>query len=395
MFQNIKLVHVYFMRESYKCLMGRLFLKDRKIFFEYENEFIKTGLELSPFKLPLKPNVTYPQDFVFEGLFGVFNDSLPDGWGRRLLDRKLMNLGINPSNLSPLDRLCFVGSSGMGALIYEPENPKAHGLLHGDLDEIAHEIKQFQNNIGDNFVDELLSLSDSAGGARPKIMARADGVDWVIKFRSIFDLEDIGNIEYAYNLMAAGAGLDVPTAKLFPSKKGGGYFGVQRFDHVDGKRIHMHTVSGLLHADHRHLNLDYETIMKATLWLTRDVLMCKKQFRAAVFNVLSHNQDDHGKNFSFLMDEKGAWSVSPPYDLTFSTGPSGEHCTMVMGEGKNPTLSHLLKLAGIGNLKKEEAFEIIDEVESSISKWHIFADEANVSHTSRKIVQKALKRYKS
>ena len=389
-FQTTTLVHVYFMRQHDKYLMGRLALKDRKIFFEYDPEFIKTGLELSPFKLPLKSGVISSNDPTFETLFGVFNDSLPDGWGRVLLDRKLMSLGLNPSTLSPLDRLCFVGKHGMGALIYEPENSREPCFQHEGLDEIEEEIRVFQEQDDDRFVDDLLSLGGSSAGARPKILIQVEARDWIIKFRSFMDPKDIGNIEYAYHLMATDAKLNVPKAKLFPSHKGSGYFGVQRFDRSGSKRLHMHTLSGLLHVDHREPSLDYETIMKATLWLTRDVAQAEKQFRAAVFNMLSHNRDDHSKNFSFLMDEKGTWAVSPAYDLTFSSGPGGEHCTMMMGEGKNPNLSHVLKLARLGSIKKPKALEIIDEVASAISKWDKFAKDAGVSKTSQTLIQKTL-----
>lgn len=239
-------------------------------------------------------------------------------------------------------------------------------------------------------MDELLRLSGSSAGARPKIMVRLEEDNWIIKFRSFMDQKDIGNIEYAYHLMAKEAKLDVPYAKLFSSKKSAGYFGAKRFDRLHGKRIHMHTMSGLLHADHRQASLDYGTIMKVTLWITRDVRMCEKQFRAAVFNVLSHNRDNHAKKFSFLMNEKGSWFVSPAYDLTFSTGSSGEHCTMVMGEGKNPTLEYLIKLASLGDIKKTKALEIIDEVLLAISKWMFFAKEAGVSSASQKRIQKVL-----
>ncbi|MDF3055337.1 MAG: HipA protein [Gammaproteobacteria bacterium] len=391
-FQSTSLVHVYFMGGGNKRLMGRLLLKDRKIFFEYDASFIKTGLALSPFKLPLKQGVIKSDDAVFDGLFGVFNDSLPDGWGRRLLDRKLMKAGLHPTSLSPLDRLCYVGSTGMGALAYEPENPKEAPLPHEHLDDIAEEIYQFEEHDNDRFVDDLLTLGASSTGARPKIILRFENEDWMVKFRSSMDPKDIGNIEYAYHLMAIEAKLNVPEARLFSSRKTAGYFGTKRFDRVQNTPIHMHTLSGLLHADHREPSLDYETIMKVTLWLTHDREMCEKQFRATVFNVLSHNRDDHAKNFSFLMDEKGTWSVSPAYDLTFSLGPGAEHCTTVMGEGRYPNLDHLHQLAVVGNIERTQT--IIDEVSSAVEKWPLFAEQAGVSRASRNLIQTTLNQLK-
>jgi len=387
---NQNLVYVYYHGVTYKMRMGRLLLKNRQIFFEYDAAFIKTGLELSPFKLPLKGGVIESNDRTFEGLFGVFNDSLPDGWGRLLLDRKLMNAGFNPGTLSPLDRLCFVGRSGMGALSYEPENPSAISHITNDLDKIDSEIQATLDE-DDAYVDDLLILGGSSAGARPKVLLHIDGEDWLIKFRSHLDPRDISAIEYAYHLMAIDAGLIVPKAKLFPSRRGLGFFGVKRFDKIGEERMHMHTIAGLLHADHREPSLDYESIMKATLYITKDIRQCEIQFRNAVFNVLSHNRDDHSKNFSFLMDAQGNWTVSPAYDLTFSSGPSGEHSTMIMGEGKSPTKAHLVRLAAICNIKQDKALEIIHQVLAATDKWDDFAREVGVSKLNIKNIREALR----
>jgi len=387
--QSQNLVYVYYHGSAQKLLMGRLLLQNRQIFFEYDAAFIKTGLELSPFKLPLKAGVIESIDRTFEGLFGVFNDSLPDGWGRLLLDRKLMSAGLNPGTLSPLDRLCFVGTGGMGALSYEPENPSAISHITNDLDEIDTEIQATLDE-NDAYVDDLLVLGGSSAGARPKVLLNIDGEDWLIKFRSHLDLKDISAIEYTYHLMAKEAGLIVPEAKLFPSRKGLGFFGVKRFDRNGDGRIHMHTIAGLLHADHREPSLDYESIMKATLYLTKDIRQCEVQFRNSVFNVLSHNRDDHSKNFSFLMDQQGNWAVSPAYDLTFSSGPLGEHSTMIMGEGKNPTKKHLLKLAGTVGINQDKALEIIHQILVANEKWYAFAGKVGVSKVQTKNIGEAL-----
>jgi serine/threonine-protein kinase HipA len=202
----------------------------------------------------------------------------------------------------------------------------------------------------------------------------------------------MGPIEFAYHLLAKEAGLNVPEAKLFASEKGPGYFGVKRFDSYQNKPLHVHTISGLLHADHRLPSLDYDTVLKATLFLTRDSRECEKQFRASVFNVLAHNRDDHGKNFSFIMDEKGVWRVSPAYDLTFSFGPAGEHCTTVMGEGKNPALIHMLKLSEGHGIRKNKALSIIEEVKNAVLKWPAFAKSTGVTEKSTTLIQKNLSR---
>lgn len=389
-FQNHSLVTVNYLGGSNKQKVGRLLLKDRTVFFEYTADFLQLGLELSPFKMPLKPGIIRAVEPTFEGLLGVFNDSLPDGWGRLLLERKLLKAGLNPNQLSALDRLSFVGEHGMGALAYEPEYPHQVTNFSNNLDSVAEEIRSFQEDGDDQFVDDLVALGGSSAGARPKILIRLNEKDWLIKFRSSFDPIDIGNIEYAYHLMAAEAGLDLPVAKLFSSKKSSGYFGVQRFDRANKQRIHMHTLSGLLHADHRYPCLDYQTVMKATALLTRNSQENKKQFRNAVFNVLSHNRDDHAKNFSYLMTIDGEWKTSPAYDLTFSSGPGGEHSTLIMGEGKNPGRANLLNLANTCDINPSNASEIIANVESAISRWTYFAKLAGVSKTSSDRIQKAL-----
>lgn len=403
---NSDLIYVSYYRGDQLIPMGRLAYKDRKIYFEYSSEFLELGLELSPFKLPLKPGVMICDDFAFEGLFGVFNDSLPDGWGRLLLDRKLMKEGINPQALTPLTRLSFVGTRGLGALQYKPESYDHSDLKPLlDLDLLASECFEVLEHDDDRFLDQLLTLNGSSAGARPKVMLRITprGLsniknlpsqphnDWLIKFRSSIDPVDVGSIEYAYHLMALEAGLDVPQAKLFPSEKCCGYFGVKRFDRQQHNFLHVHTVSGLLHADHRLPSLDYETIIKATWLLTKDIRECEKQFRHAVFNVMAHNRDDHAKNFSFLLDVNGFWHVSPAYDLIFSSGPAGEHFTTIMREGKNPRSSHLIKLASVAAIKKERAEEIIQQVKAAVSQWSYFAKMAQVSPKSMRNVASVLK----
>jgi serine/threonine-protein kinase HipA len=390
--KNTNIINVYYMHATNKLAMGRLALKDRKIFFEYNPEFIASGLELSPFKLPLQAGVIFCEDQIFDGLFGIFNDSLPDGWGRLLLDRKLMQLGINPKALSPLDRLRYVGSNGMGALIYEPEISDISTPISTDFDQINNEIQQFQINNDAEYIDDLIKMNGSSAGARPKVLINLEEEDWLIKFRNSADPQDAGPIEYSYHLMAQAAGLNVPAARLFPSKNNSGYFGVKRFDRVSGKRLHMHTISGLLHADFRIPSLDYMAIMQSTLWITKDIRECEHQFRAAVFNVLTHNRDDHAKNFSFLMNEDGIWRVSPSYDLTFSSGPAGEHSTTIMHEGKFPKLINLLQLAEIGQINRANALLIIDEIRSAVEKWPIFAQQSGVLPTSEKTIQASMQR---
>jgi serine/threonine-protein kinase HipA len=196
-------------------------------------------------------------------------------------------------------------------------------------------------------------------------------------------------------MMAQKCGLKMMESKLFPSKKNPGYFGTKRFDRdKHGKRIHVQSMSGLLHVDHRLPSLDYEAILKTTLWLTKDMRQVEIQFRHMVFNVFAHNRDDHAKNFSFLMSEEGLWTVSPAYDLTFSYGPGGEHCTALLGEGKKPSSIHLKKLGLLIGINPKKVNTIVEEVCDAVTLWPHFALEAGVSKKTSQLIQTALERIK-
>lgn len=396
-FSPTTLLHVYLEAGSERRKVGRLAYLDRKVFFEYDSAFIASGIEISPFKLPLKPGVQTPDTQLFEGLFGVFNDSLPDGWGRLLLDRSVEKHGVLRGQLSPLDRLAYVGSRGMGALSYEPELTAGQADAAAlSLDRLAEESATVLRGESGEVFDELLRLSGSSSGARPKIVAQlsadkkliihgeqelAPGYShWMIKFPSSQDAKDIGAIEYAYSLMAKAAGIVMPETHLFRTKRSR-YFGAKRFDRDGTRRIHMHSLSGLIHADHRTPSLDYDLILSVTMRLTRDVEEVEKVFRLACFNVLAHNRDDHAKNFSFLLNARNEWVFAPAYDLVFSYGPGGEQSTLVTGEGKNPGVEHLLHLGKQHRIKN--AASLLDSVHTAVARWKSFAEEAGVSAKSR------------
>ena len=381
--------------------VGRLATRNRRILFEYDPDFIASGLQLSPFELPARAGVMMAEPAPFDGLFGVFNDSLPDGWGRLLLDRAVERMGILRGNLTPLDRLAFVGRHGMGALSYEPDFSKSEREpVVLKLDKLAADAALVLAGEQGAVVDKLLKLNGASAGARPKIVAQVSAdrkkiihgpgalppgyAHWMIKFPSQLDEADVGPIEYAYSLMARAAGVEMPETYLFGSKKKR-YFGIRRFDRDGDRRIHMHSLSGLLHADHRTPSLDYDGFLKATQVLTKDITQVEKAFRLACFNVLAHNRDDHAKNFSYLLDDAtGQWSLAPAYDLIFSGGPAGEQSMMVMGEGRSPGVEQLRALGRKHGLKK--AASIIEEVQVGIARWAVFADEAGVSKKSTSMI---------
>lgn len=386
--------------------VGRLAERNGIIYFEYDEDFVQNGVEISPFKLPLRNGVVELPSDPFEGLAGVFSDSLPDGWGRLLFDRMMRSQRISPSQISSLDRLTYVGLNGMGALVYEPDSSPPIIQQFIDLDHLATQTEKILEGASGEVITELFALNGSSAGARPKALIGVDqarknisyGVNqlndgfehWLVKFPNSQDSTDSGAIEYVYALMAKEAGLYFPDVHLFSSQKGNGFFGVKRFDRQENKRFHMHTVSGLIHSNFRFPSLDYEDLLSLTMALTKDIREVEKMFRLAVFNVMAHNRDDHAKNFSFLMNEFGEWKLSPAYDLTYSNGPGGEQSTMVMGEGRNITIEHLVKLGLEAKISKELIDQIIEKTAESLSKWIRLSKDYGVSKSNIELINRAL-----
>jgi len=377
--------------------VGRLISNNKKILFEYYESFLHSKYSISPFFLPLTSGIQSFDAKLFEGLPGVFNDSLPDGWGRLLLDRALRMHGLSPINLNVLDRLAYVGHHGMGALVYEPEYATQQTLDKKiNLDMIAAQTKGFLKGESTAMLDELVALNGSSAGARPKVLLSvsldkkqitndhlrmADNFEhWLVKFANSADGTDCGAIEYTYSQIAKMAGINMAETYLFPAKQSAGYFATKRFDRSGNKRLHLHSACGLLHSDFRTPTLDYADLVKLTLALTKDAREVEKLFRLAVFNVCAHNRDDHSKNFSYLMDEDGNWTLSPAYDLNFSSGPNGEQSTTVMGEGRNPSIEHLYKLAAMASIEKTKAQEIIEQCHAALSRWPALAKENGVGN---------------
>lgn len=337
--------------------------------FEYDSSWLNNGFSISPFSLPLIKKVFIPKYDPFGGLFGVFNDSLPDGWGRLLVDRLFLKNKINPNEIDNLNRLAVVQESGMGALTYKPEHRFESKNNIADYDILAQECSKILESQNSDNLDELFKLGGSSGGARPKILTSIDNEDWIIKFPSSSDSKNIGEKEYQYSLCAKDCGINMTETRLFPSKICSGYFGIKRFDRKNGKKIHMISASGLLETSHRLPNLDYNTLMKLTLELTRNYQDIEQLFRLMCFNVFAHNRDDHSKNFSFLFDDtKKEWHLSPAYDLTYSFSFNGEHATTINGEGKNPTLDDILAVAKNIGLKEKFAKDIASDIQEKCSK---------------------------
>jgi serine/threonine-protein kinase HipA len=348
--------------------------RENLIAFEYSDHWIAGGFSLNPLTLPTERRVFFPKYLPFDGLFGVFNDSLPDGWGRMLLDRLLIRHGLDPAAVTPLTRLAIVGTSGMGALMYEPVIEVGTPSPVADLDRLADACAEILNTEYSGDLDELFALGGSSGGARPKILTTYNDEDWIIKFSASADAPNVGEVEYRYALAAKECGIDMPEVKLFASRSTSGYFGVKRFDrlrHSSGHthRIHAASVSALLETSHRLPNLDYSVLMRLTLKLTDDYRELLKLYRLMCFNVFAHNRDDHSKNFSFIYDiETNRWKLSPAYDLTYNVGMAGEHATTVNGKGHDIELADLMLLGENAGLSKSDCADIALEVKEKTVK---------------------------
>ena len=382
--------------------VGRLAIRDGRPYFEYDGSFLERALEISPLRLPLRPGLHSFDIATFEGLPGCFNDSLPDGWGRLLFERAMRTRGVPPQGLNPLDRLAHVGKHGMGALTYEPDLADGGTGNHVDLDRLAIQSGHVLEGHADDVIPELLALNGSSAGARPKILVGYDPSQerllhgrsdpdgsfehWMVKFASTQDGPDSGAIEFVYAEMARRAGLDVMETRLFPARKGAGYFATKRFDRNGCRRLHMHSASGLLHADFRTFSLDYEDLVRLNLLLVRDRHETGMMFRMATFNVLAHNRDDHSRNFSWLMNDRGEWSLSPAYDLTFSSGPGGEQSMTVMGEGKKPGIEDLRALGRMAEMDRRDVDHIIDQTLAALADWPSLARTHGVTPASIRLI---------
>ena len=338
--------------------------------FEYSPEWLKSGFSISPFSLPLEPGVKIADLKPFDGLFGIFEDSLPDGWGRLLVDRMLRKEGKDPEETDNLTRLSIVGSSGMGALEYRPAHSWSTASSGKDLDRLAEECRKVLQSEEPEDLDTLFDLGGSSGGARPKVLIELDGEEWIVKFPSTNDPPEIGLMEYEYTRCAESCGIAVPEARLFPSKKNAGYFGSRRFDRIkqgnSTKRVHMASASALLEVSHRMPSLDYASLMALTWQLTKRADELKRMYTLMCFNVFAHNRDDHSNNFTFLCDN-GRWSLSPAYDLTYSNSIGGEHATTIAGEGRSPQMKDLLTVAAKAGLKESWAKETAEMIRETVN----------------------------
>lgn len=346
-------------------MVGRLSLTpdSRLCAFEYDGSWLAEGFSISPLELPLRKGLFLAKPSPFYGNFGVFEDSLPDGYGRYLLHKLLLKEGINDFHLTAIERLSIVGNNGMGALAYRPETVIQAGEGLTDFDLLQEKAQEVLREKQDTDAGLLLYNSGNSGGCRPKAVFSDSDSHWLVKFRHTYDPLDMGKQEYRYNEVARQCGIDVPDYKLI----NGRYFASRRFDiAADGRRIHTATAGGLLCIALSNPMLDYSNLLALTGYLTQNPLDVEEMFRRMVFNYLTDNKDDHCKNFSFMVvqNEDGgwAWRLAPAYDLTLcAEGYNGEHATSVNGSG-HPTLGDFITVGTKIKMQEERCREIIEEV---------------------------------
>ena len=345
-----------------KIKVGTIALtNDNRVAFQYTDEWIENGFSINPFKLPLSQKLFFSTSPHFKGLFGVFADSLPDSYGELLLDRYLKSKDVNISELTCLDRLAYVGSSGMGLLEYVPDLSVETDRTNIDFDLIQEECNDLLDSKEVRDINSLYSLGGSSGGARPKSLIKYKGEDFIVKFSSRFDPKNISELEYKYISLARAAGVNIPDIKLVKTKLGNKYFLIKRFDRDGKKKIHMISAAALLEVDFRAPALDYNELIKLTRILTKNNDDVVEMYRRMVFNVLIDNQDDHAKNFSFIYDDiNKTYRLSPAYDITPGKTYYGEHTTSVNGKGKNISDEDMLKLALNNKIDLEIAKGIIN-----------------------------------
>lgn len=381
----MKELGVFYCGFGHRWQVGTLADNGSEILFEYAAAALERGVQLSPLRLPLR-QAAYPDQpgsyKALHGVPGLVYDSLPDGWGFRLLHRRAMARGLNPGGFSALDWLAAMGENTMGALTYEPSKADLHSTQSLALHELAHEVQALECDEGYTVLAELARAGGSPGGARPKaqmyLMPSQQGVGapsmytrakhlpeeeaWLVKFAGADDAPESCVVEEWYARLARMAGLNMCETKLFELPGGRWAFGTRRFDRRGTQRVHVHTLAGLLHANFQVPSVSYEDFLRATRILTRDHREVVKALQIGVFNVLMNNRDDHAKNLSFLQEVDGRWRLAPPYDLTWCPGYQGEHFMDWKGEGRAPGRKHVLAVAQAAGLPATVAERALDDV---------------------------------
>ena len=395
--------------------MGRLAWHEQHAWFEFSADFLQHNTYPSPFFLKLTTKLQKAPTKPFNGLHGLFSDSLPDGWGLYLMDKAFRQTGRDLAVITPLDRLAYVGNRAMGAISYEPdemENTERDGSMELDMATVGHEATGlYLGELPDVLAHHAINGTPSAG-ARPKILIGIRGesamegagdlpsgyAHWLAKFPTgrTPDKKAEGAIEHIYALMARQAGINMSETRLSPTRDGNAYFMTRRFDRTAGnRRHHVHSVAGMLNTDFRIANLDYRDLIKLCGLLTHSHTEKVELFRRMVFNVLSGNRDDHTRNFAFMLTDKNEWVNTPAYDVTWSRGMAGEHTMSVNRKDKDIRLDDICAVARASSIAGQDVDSVVDSVMEAVSGWHSLALQYDVPSEQRQDIQQYLSRRQS
>jgi serine/threonine-protein kinase HipA len=401
--------------------------------FQFADEFTRSGIQVSPLRMPLSDRVySFPglARETFHGLPGLLADSLPDRFGNALIDTWLASQGRSAESFNAVERLCYIGSRGMGALEFAPaQGPKSRTSEPLDiaaLVQLASDVLSQRSGLRHSMASadtaetlrDILRVGTSAGGARAKAviawnwqtnevrsgqLAAGDGFDyWILKFDGVSgnrdkELEDptgYGAIEYAYALMARAAGIDISECRLL-EENGRRHFMSRRFDRLSGgEKLHMQSLGALAHFDFNLAGAySYEQALQVMRALDLPMASIEQQFRRMAFNIVARNQDDHVKNIAFLMDKQGRWSLSPAFDVTYSYNPDGlwtaTHQMSMNGKRDDFTLEDFRTCAKFASMKRGRAEAILDDVIAAVKRWPEFAEQAKVLPQWREVIAKA------
>ncbi|MBJ3590646.1 type II toxin-antitoxin system HipA family toxin [Salmonella enterica subsp. enterica serovar Saintpaul] len=381
------------------------------IAFEYSDDAIRKGLELSRLTLPLNgPRLR--KDFPAHqlGLPGPVYDSLPDGWGMLLMDRLFKRRGLHAARIGPLERLTWVGNNAMGAMTFQPVQPEAEQVSREEvpLDQLASEVQEVLSGEGGEFLQKLLQMGGSPQGARPKALLYRDTVTskfttsplpdaeaWLIKFPARHEHAEVCAIEAVYAECLRQCGIATPDTAYFTLPDRQAAFATRRFDRQQEMRIPMQSLAALTGANYQVPGaLDYRSFLRATQICTNDVREKAKAFERVVFNVAFNNRDDHPKNFAYLMSAEGNWTLAPAYDVTYCDGPGGYHQMDVMGEALDIERKQLQRLGEQeAELSTEKVNEIIDRISEYAAEWSNTAKDTfpeQITPATLKAIQKQI-----
>ena len=402
--------------------------------FEYDAAFAQSGIQVAPLVMPLSRRVhRFPalSRTTFHGLPGLLADSLPDKFGNALIDAWLASRGRQADSFNAIERLCYTGQRGMGALEFAPATGPAAkqttGIEVSQMVALASKVLTHRNNLQASFaaqgsadaLSDILRVGTSAGGARAKaviawnrktnevrsgqVKAGKDFEYWLLKFdgvsgnkdKELDDPKGYGLIEYAYYLMALECGIDMSECRLF-KEHGRSHFMTRRFDRLaGGEKLHMQSLSALAHYDFNMAGAySYEQALLVMRQLQLPMQAIEQQFRRMAFNIVARNQDDHVKNIAFLMNKSGEWSLSPAFDMTYSFNPAGawtaSHQMTMNGKRDNFTLDDFNACAKKASMKRGRAAKIVSEVQATVSKWKSFAEQAGLPDGVRQKIQRTL-----